>query len=89
MPDIRIGARVEAVRVTGETRQGYVLARVESLSHIGTFYLVGDAPAAPETAPVKGRPRKGAERRPRVEYHEWGMYAPEQLRVIRGRPRTL
>ena len=90
MEHVKIGARVEAKRVNLEARVGYVLERVESLRHIGEFYNVGDLL---EETPRKvqerrGRPRKG-QKPPEKKLRGvvWGMYAPEDMRVLPGRTR--
>ena len=38
---IRPGARVEVTRIDGEKRQGYAIEQVETLRHIGEFWLIG------------------------------------------------
>ena len=85
MANIKPGTRVEVVRVGGETRQGYVLrGPLESLRHIGPFYHVGERP--PREARPAGRPRRGAARAKPAPLPEFGMYAPEDIRVLPGAP---
>lgn len=90
METVRIGARVEVKRVNLETRVGYVLERVESLRHIGEFYNVGDLleETPRKTQEGRGRPRKG-QKPPEKKLRGvvWGMYAPEDMRVLPGRTR--
>ena len=90
MRALKIGTGVEVTRTNGEAARGYILAGpLKMLAHIGDFYLVGKA--APkqfsEAQRRKGRPRRGETPTPKPVYHEFGMYAREDIRVLRGAPR--
>ncbi len=82
---IRPGARVEVTRIDGEKRQGYAIEQVETLRHIGEFWLIGTM------EPVEAQQEQTGTRKPRKrpKYHPFGMYAPEDIRVLAGAPRRM
>jgi len=67
------------VRANGEAREGRIQGVAECLAHIGVFYHIGDQAPTPE----EKEPRKTEGRRERRAYREWGMYAPEDMTVLR------
>lgn len=77
MEHVKIGSRVKVKRINGEERIGYVLEEVECLRHIGRFYNVGDV--------IETTTEKTGKRR--IKRKTFGMYSPEDMKVLAGRPR--